>query len=143
MNQIYKITNTINNKVYIGQTIRPLKERFGEHCRPSSECFKLRNAIQKHGRDSFTIELIGICHNQEDADNMESFFIENLRAIKDGYNIDRGGDGTGPRSKETRQKISRTRLARNIRISERHKQQVSAANKGKTWSVIDGKRVWK
>lgn len=42
---IYKITNLINNKIYIGQTNNP-NRRWKEHCNSNSGCIKLRNAIK-------------------------------------------------------------------------------------------------
>ena len=50
---IYKITNIINNKVYIGQTVNTLKNRWCKHCH-SNGCRMLYNAILKYGKDSFT-----------------------------------------------------------------------------------------
>ena len=54
---IYKITNIINHKVYIGQTVNTLKNRWNKHCH-SSGCRILYNAILKYGKDSFTQEVI-------------------------------------------------------------------------------------
>lgn len=54
---IYKITNLVNNKVYIGQTERTLKERWGQH-KYSKGCKYLHNAILKYGAESFKIEEI-------------------------------------------------------------------------------------
>ena len=59
---IYKIINKVNNKVYIGQTIRPIKERFAEHLRSADGNYNnrpLHDAMNKYGKDNFVIELIG------------------------------------------------------------------------------------
>lgn len=90
---IYKITNRINGKVYIGQTKNSLARRFYIHCRRSSCCKKLKYAIGKYGKENFTINQIDHAHNQNEADNKERFWIKNYKATQDkyGYNILDGG----------------------------------------------------
>ncbi|MEI3172558.1 MAG: GIY-YIG nuclease family protein [Lachnospiraceae bacterium] len=64
---IYKITNTINNYIYVGSTSRTLEERFQEHCKPSvsSEDHNPNSLfykdIQQYGADNFKIELLDTC----------------------------------------------------------------------------------
>ena len=67
MAYIYKITNLINSKIYIGQTIRSINVRWNQH---KSESFNnhghgynyhLHNAIRKYGSDNFKIEIIEQC----------------------------------------------------------------------------------
>lgn len=90
---IYKISNILNNKVYIGQTVRPLMTRFNEHCHNSSRCTRLSNAIKKYGKHNFKIEFITISHIQEIADYWEIYFINKYNALSRelGYNIRDGG----------------------------------------------------
>lgn len=60
---IYKIINIQNNKVYIGQTIRPIEQRFNRHLSDALNNvldIHLARAIRKYGKDSFIIEEIGI-----------------------------------------------------------------------------------
>lgn len=129
---IYKITNVINNKVYIGQTWKPMFVRFNEHCYINS-CVKLSNAIQKYGVENFKIELIAFASSQEIADILEVFFIEkyNSNSRSYGYNI-RGGGSRGKISKDTKIKISIAK--RGKKQSEEHKNNVSKALVGRTFS---------
>ena len=46
---IYKITNLINNKIYIGQSIH-IERRWSEHCQPSAKSL-IAKAIQKYGKE--------------------------------------------------------------------------------------------
>jgi hypothetical protein len=58
---IYKITNIQNNKVYIGQSIRPIKARFQRHLNDALNNVldtHFARAIRKYGKDSFFIEEI-------------------------------------------------------------------------------------
>lgn len=62
---IYKITNDINDKVYIGKTTLSIEERFKEHCLDSKRNVKekrpLYSAMRKYGQEHFKIELIEEC----------------------------------------------------------------------------------
>ena len=62
MSYIYKITNDINNKIYIGKTDFSIEKRFKEHCRDAcktrNEQRPLYAAMQKYGIDHFNITLI-------------------------------------------------------------------------------------
>lgn len=86
---IYIIKNSINNKVYIGQTWKSIKRRFQVHKQNSTygHCIKLRRAMKKYGQDKFNIELLTFCHTQKIADYWETYFIHKYNSIKNGYNI--------------------------------------------------------
>lgn len=60
MAYIYKITNSINGKIYIGKTYKTIEQRFKEHFKDSKR-YKNRplyRAINKYGIESFKIEVI-------------------------------------------------------------------------------------
>jgi len=91
---IYKITNKLNNKVYIGQTIRDLEQRFIEHTFPSSGCKAIRDAIKKYGEENFSIEELAKASSQDELDKLERFFIESRNTLSpNGYNLKEGGNG--------------------------------------------------
>ena len=90
--KIYKITNSCNEKIYIGQTTRELKKRMYDHITKANAGIKRKFhlAIAELGKDNFKIEQIAIATNRETADKLETFFITSLDTIKSGYNtIDR------------------------------------------------------
>jgi group I intron endonuclease len=84
---VYKITNLINGKVYIGQTIQSLKKRWRDHCHPNSDCSKLARAIQKYGKENFTIEEIENCSDMDSLNKAEEYWIKEHNSIENGYNI--------------------------------------------------------
>jgi len=107
--EIYKITNTINGKIYIGQTrshrlnhnkYRPFGYlgRFNDHFheansskKNSSKC--LNSALRKYGKDSFTCEKIHTCEVTE-LDALEMLYIiEHNSKFPNGYNLTDGGKG--------------------------------------------------
>lgn len=149
--------NLVNEKVYIGQTWTSLKLRWnaGSGYRHSKHVY---NAIKKYGKDKFYYEFLTIAHTQEIADYWENYFIDEYDATNRemGYNIKRAGS-RGKHSKETKMEISKKGKGRvtsnktkkllsialtGITRSEETKKKISLANKGRTWKVIDGKRVW-
>lgn len=97
---IYKITNTINSKSYIGQTIQNVKERFYQHC--ATKCSKavsnmaIHRAINKYGKSNFTVEVI----EEIDSANLndrERYWIKYYNSYNNGYNSTKGGqDGCKP-----------------------------------------------
>jgi group I intron endonuclease len=129
--KIYKISNTINSKIYIGQTWTTLKMRFNSHFYAKKTNSIISNAMRKYGKKNFKIEIIGICYNQEDADNMEDFFIKNLNTIKCGYNIKNGGS-CGKHSQQTKDKISKLNKGKLLgsKMSDEVKAKMSKAQLG-------------
>lgn len=91
---IYKITNDINQKVYIGMTERTIEERFKEHCREYKQrrCEKrpLYSAMKKYGPEHFHVELVEETNNPEER---EQYWIKYYNSYKEGYNATIGGDG--------------------------------------------------
>lgn len=93
---IYCITNTINQKKYIGKSFSTIEKRFKEHLSDSNKkrCNNrpLYKAISKYGKEYFTIELLGTFPEKElIAKEME--FIQKYDTYKKGYNATLGGDG--------------------------------------------------
>lgn len=86
---IYKITNEKNNKCYIGQTIRPIEQRFNRHMNDALNDIldtHFARAIRKYGRDSFYIEEIDTAETQEELNQKEQYWIRFFNSIEDGYN---------------------------------------------------------
>ena len=99
MGYIYKITNKINQKVYIGLTSRSIEQRWQEHLR-SVETLKEKRplywAIAKYGKDNFTIEQIEEVEN-DFLGEREMYWIHYYDSYNNGYNVTLGGDGTHTR----------------------------------------------
>jgi group I intron endonuclease len=121
---IYKITNTITNKIYVGQTTKTLKQRWGKHIRSANSKSEkrsyLHNSISKHGKENFKIELIEYCENEIILNEREKYYISKLcsQDPKIGYNILSGGNAGSSPNKEHRDKM-RT-LAKNYLLTHKH-----------------------
>lgn len=85
---IYKITNDINDKVYIGMTTRNVELRWKEHLRHSSQLIDA--AIQQLGKEHFKIEVIEEC-SEEEVDDKEIYWIKFYNSYEEGYNVTAGG----------------------------------------------------
>lgn len=90
---IYIITNSINDKVYIGQTIQTLKSRWQAHCRKGSleeQNMQIKRAIRKYGKENFSIKELERCSIAE-LDEKEIYYISLYDSYKKGYNSTKGG----------------------------------------------------
>jgi group I intron endonuclease len=91
---IYKITNSINGKVYIGQTIQKNpKMRWYDH-QAKARCGvnqPLFNAIRKYSVDSFTWEVIDQANSLEELNKLEEQYVKQYNSIDEGYNIREAG----------------------------------------------------
>lgn len=88
---IYKITNSKNNKVYIGQTIRPIEQRFRRHISDAMNGIldtHFARAIRKHGPECFSVECIDTATTQEELTEKERYWIDYYRSTESslGYN---------------------------------------------------------
>ena len=96
MAYIYKITNDINGKIYVGKTEFSIEKRFKEHCKDAlketNEKRPLYSAMKKYGVEHFHIELVEEC-SWSSASNRERYWIEYFGSFKYGYNATLGGDG--------------------------------------------------
>lgn len=148
---IYKITNIINGKCYIGQSVR-LKERFRTH-RKHNEDSLFHRAIRKYKLENFLFEILIYCEPCE-LNLYELLFIQTFNTQSpNGYNLDMNGSEY-PRAESTRKKISE-------RMSTNHPMSRKVIDIcGRTWenvkecaeffninnkhlsSMMNGKRLW-
>jgi group I intron endonuclease len=134
MGYIYMLKNKINGKVYIGQTIRAVEERFKKHQRNSNNCSAIYNAIQYHGWENFEKDWYE-CPD-EDLNCDEELLVREMGTMApSGYNLREGGGSNGKMSEESKQKISEATRGDKAywygkKTSEEHKQKLSDARRG-------------
>jgi hypothetical protein len=106
--EIYKIINTVNQKIYVGQAVSHIKnhgkfrrygsiKRFSSHVSEAitnnkdKQCFYLNNAIRKYGSDKFRVKVIDTC-SWEKRDEIEAKYINECKSVFPlGYNLKIGG----------------------------------------------------
>ncbi len=98
MGYIYKITNTVTNKVYIGQTINDPDKRWIGHQKSigtNRGCPALKASMEKHGIDKFKFEVLIICFDS-DLSKFEKEYIKKYESFgPKGYNLTHGGEEGG------------------------------------------------
>ena len=99
MGYIYKITNKINNKVYIGQTSESIRQRWKEHIYAANHDqgkeynYAVHCAIRKYGCCNFDVDLLEEI-DDEMLNDREVYWIEYYDGFKSGYNMTLGGEGS-------------------------------------------------
>ena len=141
---IYKITNLINGKMYVGKTTKTIQQRFKEHCQDSKKerlsHRPLYSDMKEYGCENFSIELL-----EEDNSNPEQkeiYWIEKLNTkIPNGYNIALGGNGKKLITNQEKEEI--VKLYKELSGGNTHGH-ISACAKGKRkkaygyyWKYID------
>lgn len=86
--EIYRITNLINDKCYIGQTNQGAYKRFNQHAKTDS---LIGRAIRKYGIENFLIEVLEIVPESEANDAENRYIIENNSVVPNGYNTNEYG----------------------------------------------------
>lgn len=133
---LYKITNTVNLKTYIGWTSRDPQVRFSEH--QKRDTYPINHAIKKYGVDSFTFEIIYQSLDEQHSKEIETHFIVEHNSLVSGwgYNQDIGGTGH-KRTEETIQKHREKIRGRKQSADHVAKRKVCGGSNGmsKNWIV--------
>ena len=105
---IYKITNDVNDKLYIGQTTKTLEERIRNHRNSfvSGADTRIYRAMRKHGWEKFHFEVIATAQDKSTLDELEKYFIKKYDSVNNGYNMSFGGDSNPMFSDEVAEKHS-------------------------------------
>lgn len=146
--RIYKLTNKINSKPYIGQTTEKyINKRWYRYrtlrCKRQP---KIYNALKKYGPENFLFEVIDTSpQNQDQLDNLEIMYTEKYDSIKNGYNCMPGGKG-GKHSEESKKKMSDNKKNHNVWVGRIHSEEtkrrmseVKQGNKNSSFGVCGDK----
>ena len=133
---IYKITNKINGKSYIGQASDPYN-RWAKHlsrAKNGSQMFAIHHAMKKYGVENFDFDVIDET-TKEKVDDLEKHYIREYNSYEDGYNLTEGGM-VSVITEETKKKMSKALLgnqhAKGYKQSEEQiRKRVESTNKTK------------
>jgi group I intron endonuclease len=137
---IYKTTNKINGKSYIGQTTWSLDKRKYFHiynALSKRDNIYFHKAIRKYSEENFIWEVITKCNSLEELNKAEVEMIEKYNTFENGYNLSLGGSSNAgyKHSEESRQKMSEAKKGKNNpsygkHHSEETKKKMREAHKG-------------
>jgi group I intron endonuclease len=153
---IYLLTNLVNGKQYVGQTVQGLSRRWRQHkcAAVAGRGHLIASAIRKYGSTNFRVVKLTSAESFTELNTLETLYIAGLNTLSpQGYNLDSGGRN-GMKSAETRAKIgARKRGKKNGPLPPRtaeHCRNISLAktgkpswNKGKAWSTETRERMSK
>lgn len=132
-NTVYKYTNMINGKVYVGRTMRTLIERAGKNGNGYKTCSRFYEAICKYGWDNFKLEILAEGVSLKDGIALEKYYINLYRSNEEeyGYNILSQEPNTGRLPESTKGKIRDSRA----RLTKEQRENISVAHMGqKAWN---------
>ena len=144
---IYKATNKINGKCYIGQTRHSLEHRKKIHLIRARQGVKTHfyQAIRKYGEDNFEWTILCVTSSKQTLNELETYYITKYDSIKNGYNMVDGGDNNimdiegvkthhdeVMQSDEVRSKISKSMKAYRLEhpFTDEHRKKLSEKAKG-------------
>lgn len=113
---IYKVTNLVNQKIYIGQSVNTLEYRKSGHYRettcPTRKLVYFHQALLKYPKDKFIWEVIDTATTIDELNKKEIYWIDHYQSNNrsKGYNLKAGGDGGGTCCESTKRKIGYTTL---------------------------------
>jgi len=151
---IYKATNKITNKIYVGQTTHTLDKRIKNHIKESkiysNRPFML--SINKYGVDNFIFETIDSANNLDELNDKEIYWIDFYNSVSpNGYNITGGGQGKKMiKTKELGKRISeglkKSKKWQETRNSEEYvkkmKESFINSAKGKKFTPEHKEKIW-
>ena len=110
---IYRVTNIITGKSYVGQTRQTLEKRWKQHLTDSKRKrfnYYFYNAIRKYGPHSWTKEIVEEIFDIELLNERERYWISFFNTMNDGYNMTSGGEQGKIFSDASRQKLSLSKM---------------------------------
>lgn len=137
---IYKATNLINGKCYVGQTTRSLDKRIKEHSITTNKK-PFQRALKKYGIENFIWEMLCECEDKLILNLRETMkiIVEHSHVSEGGYNLTWGGDGgntweSNQHKEETSLKLSKIRKGKKHTTEAKRKN--SESHKGKTSGML-------
>ncbi|WP_275926206.1 GIY-YIG nuclease family protein [Clostridium perfringens] len=129
---IYKITNTVNNKIYIGQTTLSFYRRYRDGFKKCHNVY-LQRSIEKYGINKFKVEILAKNKSIEELDKLEIYLIKKYDSCnpKNGYNMKTGG-GNGKHTEESLKRISNATKGKNKGKHNKNSKKTIIVYKGDT-----------
>ena len=115
--RVYKITNAVNGKTYIGISSRPVEQRFKEHLSRAActqRFSRLYAAMRKYGAENFSVEELEEAGDEDQVRYLECKYIAQFNSYRKGYNCNLGGNGFLVFPEHIKRKISESQIGKKI-----------------------------
>ena len=147
---IYKSTNKITEKIYIGQTTHTLDKRIKNHIKESKieSNRPFMTSIKNYGIGNFVFEIIDSADNLNELNDKEIYWIDFYNSVSpNGYNVTGGGQGkkmisTNELSKRISKGLQNSEKWQKTKNSEEYKKKFLCRNKGKKFTPEHKKKIW-
>jgi group I intron endonuclease len=147
---IYKSTNKITEKIYIGQTTHTLDKRIKNHIKESKieSNRPFMTSIKNYGIGNFVFEIIDSADNLNELNDKEIYWIDFYNSVSpNGYNVTGGGQGkkmisTNELSKRISKGLQNSEKWQKTKNSEEYKKKFLGRNKGKKFTPEHKEKIW-
>lgn len=131
---IYKTTNTVNGKIYVGQDSNNDPNYLGSGV-------LLSKAVEKYGKQNFIKEVLEQCSTKEELNEREKYWIKELNTqnSKIGYNLSEGGRGGNTYTEEIKERVSKQ--LKNRYVSAETREKMSKSRTGKKYQTEESKKI--
>jgi len=147
---IYKSTNKITEKIYIGQTTHTLDKRIKNHIKESKieSNRPFMTSIKNYGIGNFVFEIIDSADNLNELNDKEIYWIDFYNSVSpNGYNVTGGGQGkkmisTNELSRRISKGLQNSEKWQKTKNSEEYKKKFLCRNKGKKFTPKHKEKIW-
>lgn len=134
--RIYTVTNSVNGKQYVGQTIGDVTKRFRAHL-STSNCTYLHKSIQKYGKENFILSVVDCADDKESLNEREKYWAEKLNTYApNGYNLREAGGSKGKSHPDSVKRMLET-SSKNKKPMSKENREKSAARMRELWLDSD------
>lgn len=128
--EVYRLTNRVSGKSYIGCTTKGIQNRWALHVRDakfSKSRYLILQAIRKYGAETFVVEVVGVAESLESMFDLERHWIRESNTISPrGYNMTSGGDGAFDPSPEVIEMLRANAKGNTNWLGRRHSEETKA-----------------
>lgn len=136
---IYQLTNRLNGKSYVGQTIQPFDVRLSAHLRDKTSKLPLHRALRKYGVANFECRILLYADNLKELNFYEQAIIARFNTLSPkGYNCRSGGENS-LHIESTKRKISQMKMGQ---LAWNRGIPMNAASRAKLSAALKGREVW-
>ena len=136
---IYKCTNVLNGKLYIGKTIN-FEQRIKDHFSGNGNTKAFSKAILKYGKDYFKVDIVCTIHSNKKENliivlsSLERFYIKKFNSKLTGYNCTDGGEGQRGNSPSEEIRLQISKKLKGRKLSKERREAISRGHMGHTVS---------